>query len=73
MLLISALQKPSCIGNHYGGFALANASLHLQALESNLLDGLTFCVYDPEYPFQQIEHAIKYHYHAVASIYKVRY
>ena len=66
---LSDLQTPSCIGsNHGGGFALGNLSV---ALDSNLLDGITFCVYDAEYPFSQIEHAIKYHYHAVASIYKV--
>ncbi|TRY78392.1 hypothetical protein TCAL_08984 [Tigriopus californicus] len=29
-----------------------------------------FCLHDHEYPISQIEHAIKYHYHAVASIYK---
>ncbi len=28
------------------------------------------CLHDPDYPLEQIEHAIKYHYHAVASIYK---
>ena len=33
--------------------------------------GVTWCAHDLEYPLAQIEHAIKYHYHAVASIYKV--
>lgn len=28
------------------------------------------CLHDPDYPLEEIEHAIKYHYHAVASIYK---
>ena len=31
----------------------------------------SYCLVDPDYPLEQIEHAIKYHYHAVASIYKV--
>ena len=49
---------PSCaVGGRHGGVANGTAA--------------SFCLHDAEYPVAQIEHAIKYHYHAVASIYKV--